>query len=82
MKANKLLISVFLVLSYSVISALSSFNIPHIISANDNQTIHKKLIKQTKNFKKFEPTWESLDARPLPEWYDNAKIGKEIIFVI
>ena len=76
MKANNLLISVFLVLSYCVISALSSFNIPHIISANDNQIIDKKLIKQTKNFKKFEPTWESLDARPLPEWYDNAKIGK------
>lgn len=23
----------------------------------------------------YEPTWESLDARPLPEWYPNAKIG-------
>ena len=76
MEANKLLLAVFLVLSYSVISALSSFNIPHIISVNDNQITDKKLIKQTKNFKKFEPTWESLDSRPLPEWYDNAKIGK------
>ena len=25
--------------------------------------------------KQYEPTWESLDSRPLPEWYDNAKIG-------
>ncbi|CAL1576169.1 unnamed protein product [Knipowitschia caucasica] len=23
----------------------------------------------------YEPTWESLDARPLPAWYDEAKFG-------
>ncbi|XP_017773781.1 PREDICTED: alpha-L-fucosidase [Nicrophorus vespilloides] len=23
----------------------------------------------------YEPTWESLDTRPLPKWYDKAKIG-------
>ncbi|XP_067940839.1 alpha-L-fucosidase-like [Watersipora subatra] len=23
----------------------------------------------------YQPTWESLDARPLPAWYDEAKIG-------
>ncbi|XP_033222211.1 alpha-L-fucosidase-like [Belonocnema kinseyi] len=25
--------------------------------------------------KKFEPTWDSLDKRPLPSWYDEAKFG-------
>ncbi len=25
--------------------------------------------------RKYEATWESLDSRPLPEWYDEAKIG-------
>ncbi|XP_055376762.1 putative alpha-L-fucosidase [Condylostylus longicornis] len=25
--------------------------------------------------KKYNPTWESLDSRPLPDWYDNAKVG-------
>lgn len=25
--------------------------------------------------KKYLPTWDSLDARPLPSWYDEAKIG-------
>lgn len=25
--------------------------------------------------KKYTPDWESLDSRPLPEWYDDAKIG-------
>src|SRR5688572_24159968 len=24
---------------------------------------------------KYEPNWESLDARPLPAWYDQSKIG-------
>lgn len=23
----------------------------------------------------YEPTWESLDARPLPTWYDQGKVG-------
>ena len=23
----------------------------------------------------YEPNWESLDSRPLPRWYDEAKIG-------
>lgn len=23
----------------------------------------------------YQPTWESLDSRPLPTWYDQAKIG-------
>ena len=25
--------------------------------------------------KKYEPTWDSLDKRPLPSWYDEAKFG-------
>ena len=24
---------------------------------------------------KYQPTWESLDSRPLPSWYDDAKFG-------
>lgn len=24
---------------------------------------------------RFDPTWESLDARPLPAWFDQAKFG-------
>lgn len=23
----------------------------------------------------YEPNWDSLDARPIPDWYDKAKIG-------
>ncbi|KAL7645198.1 UNVERIFIED_CONTAM: hypothetical protein RMT77_003584 [Armadillidium vulgare] len=28
----------------------------------------------------YEPTWKSLDSRPLPEWYDDAKIGVFIVW--
>lgn len=24
---------------------------------------------------KYEPNWDSIDSRPLPEWYDQAKFG-------
>ncbi len=24
---------------------------------------------------RYDPTWESLDSRPLPTWYDEVKIG-------
>lgn len=24
---------------------------------------------------RYEPTWDSLDSRPLPLWYDEAKVG-------
>jgi hypothetical protein len=27
------------------------------------------------NITKYTPTWDSLDSRPLPQWYDDAKIG-------
>ncbi len=28
--------------------------------------------------KHYEPTWESLDSRPIPQWYDDAKFGVKI----
>ena len=27
------------------------------------------------NARKYEPIWPDLDSRPLPTWYDEAKIG-------
>ncbi|KAK0046205.1 alpha-L-fucosidase [Biomphalaria pfeifferi] len=32
-------------------------------------------ICESKNVQRYEPNWQSLDARPLPPWYDEAKIG-------
>lgn len=25
--------------------------------------------------KTYQPTWDSLDTRPLPKWYDDVKVG-------
>ncbi|XP_019945897.2 tissue alpha-L-fucosidase-like [Paralichthys olivaceus] len=33
------------------------------------------LLIETREAARFEPTWTSLDARPLPGWFDEAKIG-------
>ena len=30
----------------------------------------------------YAPTWESLDARPLPQWWSDAKIGIFIHFSV
>ena len=27
------------------------------------------------SFDKYTPDWDSINSRPLPEWYDEAKIG-------
>jgi alpha-L-fucosidase len=27
------------------------------------------------NVLRYDPKWESLDSRPLPQWYDNSKFG-------
>ena len=27
------------------------------------------------SFQKYTPDWDSINSRPLPEWYDEAKIG-------
>ncbi|RXG56060.1 hypothetical protein Avbf_09937 [Armadillidium vulgare] len=33
------------------------------------------ILISTDVFGQYTPDWESLDSRPLPEWYDQAKIG-------
>lgn len=30
---------------------------------------------KTADRRRYEPTWDSLDSRPLPKWYDEAKVG-------
>lgn len=29
----------------------------------------------TATYAQYQPTWDSLDSRPLPSWYDDAKFG-------
>lgn len=33
------------------------------------------ILHKTPVLAQYEPTWESLDSRPLPDWYDQAKVG-------
>ncbi|XP_036339993.1 putative alpha-L-fucosidase [Rhagoletis pomonella] len=33
------------------------------------------MIINTSALERYEPNWDSLDKRPLPSWYDEAKIG-------
>lgn len=56
-----LLISVFFCLAYAKISEIS-------IVRNDINVFHAP-------DKRYRPIWSDLDTRPLPEWYDKAKIG-------
>lgn len=44
-----------------------------ILSVSGIDESQYKLINVEKQ--RYEPTWESLDSRPLPNWYDKAKIG-------
>lgn len=33
------------------------------------------LLVYTNGLNNYQPNWDSLDKRPLPKWYDDAKIG-------
>lgn len=38
--------------------------------------INAETFEKTDNITKwYSPEWEDLDTRPLPQWYDSAKIG-------
>jgi Alpha-L-fucosidase len=41
----------------------------------DSELFFKKSPIKVKKPEKFTPDWSSLDARPLPSWYDDAKFG-------
>ena len=44
---------------------------PELISASNQYNE-----KRSKNIRtKYDPNWSSLDKRPLPSWYDDAKVG-------
>jgi len=37
--------------------------------------LHFCCVVNTAVAKKYEPNWDSLDSRPLPQWFDEAKVG-------
>ncbi|KAI4502225.1 hypothetical protein M0802_002907 [Mischocyttarus mexicanus] len=46
---------------------------PVIESSNIEE--HELLLARNTGQLKYDPTWNSLDTRPLPSWYDDAKFG-------
>ena len=48
-------------------------NISLVFFAFSSCLLNAKLVQNIPQ--KFEPNWESLDSRPLPSWYDEAKLG-------
>lgn len=57
-----LVIFLFTVLSLKCVLS-DVFDTNHVIDPIQNES------------RKYEANWESVDSRPLPEWYDNAKVG-------
>lgn len=41
----------------------------------DTQNNNFLIKRNTEEEKRYKPDWEDLDKRPLPQWYDQAKIG-------
>lgn len=62
----------------SLIIASTTEQQPRVISAENSQQTReqrKKVSHRDEPKLKYQPTWESLDTRPLPQWYDDAKVG-------
>lgn len=49
---------------------------PQVMSASNITRPENRVHPKTSDSNRYEPTWESLDLRPLPQWYDDAKIGQ------
>lgn len=54
-------------------ASFSLKNSPLLVTIEEE---HDRLHQHEKFTKRYQPNWESLDSRPLPQWYDDAKIGK------
>lgn len=48
------------------------FNKPALIEASTHRHSHNNILSTAARYR---PDWPSLDRRPLPRWYDHAKIG-------
>lgn len=50
-------------------------NTSNLTKANLTKTKMNVVQRNNSNNKVYSPNWQDLDTRPLPEWYDSAKIG-------
>ena len=60
-------------MTFLVVLALSLLSLSIATSNDDYLSKYNNNIDD--NLPKYSPTWSSIDSRPLPSWYDEAKIG-------
>jgi hypothetical protein len=68
----------FLVITIYQLLSVYSFQIdkrPNLIQFYEDYELKKSVEIEELKVRKYTPDWESLDAHPLPQWYDDAKIG-------
>jgi hypothetical protein len=45
------------------------------VSSRNSNSNEIFTVTSFQNVTRYTPTWDSLDSRPLPQWYDEAKLG-------
>lgn len=59
--------------------AVLCHSVTAIYTVNQDGTFKRNSLlsfdKDTAAINEYKPTWDSLDSRPLPSWYDDAKFG-------
>ncbi|XP_035733443.1 alpha-L-fucosidase-like [Vespa mandarinia] len=65
----------YITLLWNILVLCGSSEDHYFVIKADNKKERDLLRNRNLNQFKYDPTWESLDARPLPDWYDNAKFG-------
>ncbi|XP_041977580.1 alpha-L-fucosidase isoform X2 [Aricia agestis] len=62
--------TILFIIIWLCMNVVSSEIRPHLRRKEQSQKHHV-----LRRDRKYAPTWQDLDTRPLPEWYDKAKIG-------
>ena len=76
MKTRKLLLTVLVVVTvecWQNVNAHQYFR--QVVRNREEEASSNNLINNEVDGVRYEPTWDSLDSRPLPTWFDQAKVG-------
>lgn len=67
-----MILSIYIVLIFSILCISWEDEYISIITDKENYKIFRPIKAE---INKYFPTWNSLDSRPLPNWYNDAKFG-------
>lgn len=73
-----ILSAIFLIAVNCDAQAYESEREPQVVLATNFTRPRSAANNKYRILNKYQPTWESLDSRPLPAWYDEAKVGEII----